>query len=220
MHGFGQLGPGGNLSGDANPHLGPGRLPVQGMSGERCLVMDKFDHGAASKAISSLELRGMNKAVSRHWLSVWRNEKPPTSSRFFETCNWRSTPAIAIFEVCKGQSITCVLAGSYYRVALGFELTGQDLLALTPAADRETRLERVWAIGDGAIMAAQRKFASLSGGEESIEEVYLPLSDVAKPDTRTYLMHSNWRPVGEGWVQGSAGTNLGLADEPNALSLG
>src|SRR5690349_21460025 len=88
------------------------------------------------------------------------DEHPPTQTRFLECCDWRLKPAIAIFQVRKGEWIRCTLSGSFYRIALGFDLAGQDMLALTPAADRATRLTRVWAIGDGAAMAATRKIRS------------------------------------------------------------
>jgi hypothetical protein len=128
-------------------------------------------------------------------------------------------PAIATFEVRRNKSLRCIHAGGYFRLALGFELAGQDILALTPAAERQERLERTWAIGNGLIVTGARKFRTRFGAEETAEEIYLPLSDATDLDTRMYLMHSSWRPVGEEWVQGTVATTLELTRDHQSVSL-
>lgn len=181
--------------------------------------MKAFSRASASQAIAALGLRGINTEVARHWLRVWSDGRPPRTTRFFESCDARQVPAMAIFEVSHDQSLRCILAGSYYGLALGFELAGQDILALTPAADRSTRLQRAWSIGDGALLTGTRSFIVSSRDSVEEQEVYLPFSDGRTQNTRTYLMHTNWRPAGEAWLQGNVGTNLELVRDLHATSL-
>lgn len=181
--------------------------------------MSALNHLAASGAVSALRLTGTSRDLAARWLSLWSDKRPPSRTLFYERCDRRFIPAIAFFEVRRGQSIRCLYAGSYFRLALGFELSGQDVLALTPAGDRQTRLERAWKIGDGAILIGRRNFRTHSANNTRADELYLPLSDASGPDKRTYLMHTGWRPSGEDWIQGSVATNLELVRDLNSVPL-
>lgn len=181
--------------------------------------MSALTHFAASNAVAALRLSGSNKLVARSWLSSWSNEQPPGWLQFGERCDWRLKPGIACFEVHRGISVNCITAGGYFRLALGVDLTGQNILALTPAADRENRMERAWTIGNGAIQTGGRTFRSLFGRNERADELYLPLYDERDADLPAFLMHSNWRPDGDEWVPGAVTTDLGPVSDPNTVFL-
>ena len=85
-------------------------------------------------------------------------------------------------------------AGSYYERVLGFDLTGQDILILTPAALREERLARAWHIVQGAVTVSQRPYQLSTGGTLMVEEIALPFGDTLADKTRYFLMHNDWRP--------------------------
>ena len=182
--------------------------------------MKVFSHSTASEAVAALGLSGANLQVAQQWLAAWSDGRPPRGARFFAKCDGRNIPAFAIFEVSQGESLRCVLAGAYFGMALGFDLSGQNMLILTPAADRAMRMERAWSIGDGAILSGKRDISVGGAPATAHEEVYLPLADSSKESVRTYLMHTNWRPVGDAWVQGRVTTNLELVHELQASPLG
>ena len=177
------------------------------------------DHRTAWRAVAALRLNGGNRDAARCWLSLWNSGKPPSRARFIPNCEWQLRPAFAVLEVCRGQSIRCLFAGINFRLALGFDLAGQNVLSLTPAAHREARLAYAWAIGEGLIMTGRRKFRNSVGAETHADEIYLPLSDRPASDVRTYLMHSDWRPEGEDWLEGRVNTDLDLALEPHTAAL-
>jgi len=181
--------------------------------------MSMLTMSGAARAIERLNPSEANRAVGESWLSLWSGGKPPTGERFIKSCHSSLVPALAVFEIHERGPIKCVLAGAFYQLALGFNLTGQDILLIAPAADREIRLERMWSVANGAVMSANRNFALLGGGSVSVEEIYLPL--FARPDAaaRFYLHHSNWRPVGHEWMAGTVKTNLNLAQNPSAISI-
>lgn len=177
------------------------------------------DRRTAFKAVAALRLNDGNKDAARCWLSSWNIGKPPTRERFFRNCDWRLEPAIAIFEVRREQSVRCIQSGLNFRLALGFDLAGQDARSLTPAAHRGARLANAWAIGEGLIMTGNRKFRNKVGGETKADEIYLPLSDRPSDDVRTYLMHSDWRPASEDWTEGRVSTDLDLSHDPHTAAL-
>jgi hypothetical protein len=87
------------------------------------------------------------------------------------------------------------------------------------AANRPDRLANAWAIGEGLIMTGHRKIRDSAGGETHALEIYLPLSDRPSTDMRLYLMNSDWRPVGDDWLEGRVNTNLDLTLDPHAAAL-
>jgi hypothetical protein len=154
----------------------------------------------ASKALSRLRLQGATSEVASYWLARWTGDKAPTWERFCEKCDWRHRPAIALFEIHREKSIRCIQAGAFYRIATGLDLAGKDMLASVPAAQRLTRLERLWSVGMGAIMVEKSDMARTS----AVEEIYFPLAAGRAADMRYYLQYSNWRPDGAGWISQSA----------------
>lgn len=157
----------------------------------------------ARAAVEALKLSGANSEVADYWLSCWDQGRPPTWNRFRIQQLARHRPAIAVFEVHFGASIICRLAGSYYKLALGAELLGVDLVTLTPNAQREQRWMNVATILEGAVSVATRTITSGAGSPYSCEELIVPFADYSDSGGQRYLLHSNWRPAQEQLILGA-----------------
>lgn len=107
--------------------------------------------------------------------------------------------------------LTCLAAGSFYHLALGYDLTGGDVLAVTPESEQKARLTRCWSLIEGAVSVSQRVFESSMGTAISAQGIILPLSDVGPDDARHLMMHTNWRPSASEMILGPVKTNTGAA---------
>ncbi len=167
-----------------------------------------FEIAQVRAALAALRLTGANVEVASRWLSLWQEGAPPTLSRFDAHPLPALTPAMAIFEIKHGESLQCVRAGAYCQLAIGFDLTGQDVLAITNDVDRDARLDWCWKIVEGAATVSYRAFKSAQSAVVYAQGMSLPLAD-AKPDgTRVFFMHTNWRPQAMDWVEGSVHGDL------------
>lgn len=173
----------------------------------------------AANAVAALDLKGPNKDVAAYWLSRWRDDKPPYRGDFDQAQIGRHSPAIAIFEIRKGESIPCISAGAFYRLALGYDLTGQDLLSITDAVEREDRLDWCWRIVEGAVTVSYRTFKSEGRGAANAQGVSLPFRDIEDDGARYFLMHTNWRPVGDDWIDGSVTADAQTPDVRRIISF-
>ncbi len=108
----------------------------------------------------------------------------------------------------RDESLTCVKGGALLRVALGFDVSNKDLLALVPASHRQPRLDWAWAITQGAVTVLMRKFKSCDGSEGLAQGIALPFSGEDAEGGRNFLMHTNWRPVGSDWIIGNVDVDL------------
>ena len=54
-----------------------------------------------------------------------------------------------------------------------------------------------------AVSVTYRRFTSKEGPSRLAQGVSLPLSDTQTGDSRFFLMHTNWRPVGTDWIAGN-----------------
>jgi hypothetical protein len=184
-------------------------MPIRSWSRER-----------ARRAIESLGLLGGNAEVAAHWLASWDRHVPPVWSRFDLAPLAQHLPAIAVFEVTPGERIVCLLAGSLYKLALGFELTGRDLIALTPERLRAERWKNVTQIIRGGVSVATRSIYRVGARPVESEELALPFADANDRGTAHYLVHSNWRPDYEESTSNAAPrAHAGLADRQRIVSF-
>src|ERR1700761_3914522 len=146
--------------------------------------------------------------VALHWLGAWRNGLPPRRRSFDLDALWQYKPAMMLCRVVKDKSLTCVHGGAFLRVALGYDISGRNLLALFPEDKRAGELERAWAIAEGAISVRYRKFASKDGQEGLAQGIALPFSGQDAAGGRHFLMHTNWRPVGTDWIMGNVDVDI------------
>jgi hypothetical protein len=176
-------------------------------------------HHAAAAAITALRYNGANLDVAQHWLSGWRHGHPPRMSASTLEALWQYKPAVMICRVVKDKSLTCIKAGALLRVALGFDASNRDLLALLPQDSRAFELERAWAITEGAITVRYRRFSSKDGHEGLSQGIALPFSGEDADGGRYFLMHTNWRPVGNDWVMGNVDVELGNTSRREMISF-
>jgi hypothetical protein len=167
-----------------------------------------WDIGAARTALGGLRLNGANVDVAERWLALWQDGAPPTLARFDAQFSPSLAPAIMIFEIRRDTSLVCLRAGEYNRLALGFDMTGQSLLSLTNNVDREDRLDWCWKIVEGAATVSYRAFKPQTGAIIYAQGLSLPLSDRLPGGQRYFFSHSNWRPTGNDWIEGSVNADL------------
>lgn len=151
-------------------------------------------------ALTTLErmgLTGSNLAVAQYWLSLWQGDRPPTRSAFNPARIAKRLPAVALIQVREGETAVFKLAGHWFRLATGIELTGKNMLALTPKLEQAERIRNTAAIVQGAIFCATRPFLRDDGAFDMVQEICLPFADRAEDGTRRYLLHSDWQPQGD-----------------------
>jgi hypothetical protein len=150
---------------------------------------------SAETALESLGFNSKNAALAHYWLSLWDGDTPPTRGALNPARMKELLPGIAIFDCRPDESLRCRLAGSAIVAGLGVDVTGQDLIALTPPAFRKARLERSSRVTQGAISRRHQKFTERTGGAALVEDIHLPLSGIAEDGSRSILFHADWRPV-------------------------
>ena len=178
--------------------------------------MEVFTRAAA--AVEALALKGANIDVAAHWLSSWHGDRPPSSGGFDTQPIWRHTAALAVFEVREDTSLTCISAGAYYRMALGYDLVGQDVLSITTVPVRAERLRWCWNIVEGAVTVSQRAYNSKEHGHVIAQGVSLPFSDRRLDGSGRFLMHINWRPVGTDWIEGQVAADAQPPEDRRLIS--
>jgi hypothetical protein len=168
-----------------------------------------FDFHGAKARLESESLTERNRKIVEHWLSLWPGDALPQRGDFRPRGVAPLLTGIALFDVVPNQSVTCRLAGTALRGALGVDITGKDWLALTKEAQRATRLARYTAIAEGNAAISLLEAPHVSGAIITAEQVLLPFE--SEPGgICTVLMHVDWRP--------SYSDNLPEAPESGALA--
>ena len=87
--------------------------------------MTNWDKATVVDVIASAGLEGANKPIVAHWLSQWRNGNAPAIAGFDTGPIVAHAPGIAIFEIRQNESLKCLKAGAFYRLAVGFDMEGE-----------------------------------------------------------------------------------------------
>jgi hypothetical protein len=111
-------------------------------------------------------------------------------------------------EIREDKSLRCIQGGAFIRLALGFDIKGQDLLALSPVGERDARMAYWWQVVEGAVSVTYREFKSKEGPSGFAQGIGLPFSDRRPDGSRYFLMHTNWRPVGTDWIDGNVRADI------------
>ncbi len=136
-----------------------------------------------------------NTALARYWLSLWDGDKPPARGDLNPARMKQMLPGIAIFDCRPDERLHCRLAGSAIVAGLGVDVTGKDIVALTPTPFRKARLERSSQVVRGAISRRHQRYQTRVGGAVLVEDIHLPLSGIAEDGSRSILFHADWRPT-------------------------
>ncbi|GEM_PF-977535 len=155
--------------------------------------LNNFSKAAALHCFEEEPVGKEAEGVVRYWLSLWRGDALPRRADFSPRQIVDQLPNIAIFEIVPDQSIRCRLAGSHIVEGAGLDITGKDILALTPLAERPIRLSRFSTIARGAIGRGLRPGFRDSGEAQFAEEIMLPFGDVSASGARQVLVHIDWR---------------------------
>ena len=155
--------------------------------------MTEFSRAAALRCFEEDPVGKEADSVVRYWLSLWRGDALPRRADFSPRKIVDQLPRIAIFEIVPDQSIRCRLAGTHIVEGAGQDITGKDILALTPPADRAMRLARFSTVARGAIGRGLRAGFRDSGEAQYAEEIMLPFGEVSANGARQVLVHIAWR---------------------------
>lgn len=135
-----------------------------------------------------------NRRLADYWLSLWDGDALPARRRFEPAPMRDLLPGIMIQQVKPDVSMHVRLSGTAINQAFGRDITGCDLLALSPPGIRAERLARNSRVADGAIGLAVRRAKSRLGVDVVGQELHLPFRDVIADGARLILFHTDWRP--------------------------
>jgi hypothetical protein len=158
-------------------------------------VAERWSKQTAEEALEALAFNAKNAALARYWLSLWDGDKPPARGDLNPARMKEMLPGIAIMGCRPDESLHCRLAGSAIVAGLGMEVTGRDLVALTPPSFRKARLDRTSQVVRGAISRRHQQYQSRARGPVLVEDIYLPLSGIGEDGSRSILFHADWRPA-------------------------
>jgi len=158
------------------------------------VVIRRFDRQIAERVLASWSLAVGNRRLADYWLSLWEGDELPQRRRFAPAAVRDLLAGIMIQEVKPGVRMTVRLCGTAINQAFGRDLTGCDLIALSPPAVRAERLARNSRIAEGAIGLATRRGETRMGRPVASQEIHLPFADITEDGARLILLHSSWRP--------------------------
>jgi hypothetical protein len=148
----------------------------------------------ATAAFEGLPLQAENRRIVAYWLSLWEGNLLPLRARFEPVRVRDLLPGVVIMEIKPRERVLIRLSGSAINRAFGRDITGMDILAMTPERYRATRLERNSQVAEGAASLVHRSGVSRAGEPWASEEVQLPFRDVTADGARLVLLHTTWRP--------------------------
>ena len=153
----------------------------------------RFNKDLAMRCFAENPPGSDSRSVADYWLSLWKGDELPLRADFKPRNISDQLPVISIFEVIPDKSIHCRLHGSVLAQGFGEDITGKDWLALTPSAERSTRLQRWSDVARGAIGRGLRVGRRESGEPQYSEEMMLPFGEVGADGARQVLYHLSWR---------------------------
>lgn len=177
------------------------------------------DYVRAKDAIIALNLHGANRAVAELWLARWHNGEPPKMRSFRAVMGLEYKPAAILCQITQANSLHCISGGAVMRVALGYDISATDLLALTPVGERDMRLDYWWNVVEGAVSVTYREYASADGPSGLAQSVGLPFSDRNVDGSRYFVMHTNWRPVGTDCIEGNVQVDIHSPPQRQIISF-
>lgn len=128
-------------------------------------------------------------------------------------------PGVMIQEITPGVSMIVRLSGTAINAAFGRDLTGWDLIAMSPDGARTERLARNSDVAKGAIALGVRRRTTRLGHETESQEIQLPFGDVTADGARQILFHTSWRPENAQPGVAEVGDVLRLAESFDTVSL-
>ncbi len=155
-----------------------------------------FDYALAEEAMAALPLDARNRQLTDYWLSLWDGDALPARARFEPARVRDHLPGIMLMEIKPGCYVRARLAGTAVNQAFGIDLTGRDILSLSPPDVRQGRLERNSIVAGGAASFTVRRALSRLGSLVRSQEIQLPFADMTPDGARLVLFHSSWRPEG------------------------
>jgi hypothetical protein len=156
--------------------------------------LTRWNRQTAEQALGALGFNAKNRALAQYWLSLWDGDTPPARGAINPARMKDMLPGIAIFGCRPNEGVHCRLAGSAIVMGLGVDVTGRDLIAMTPPEFQKPRLERASRVALGAVSRRHQRFLTRTGDAVLVEDIQLPLSGVAEDGSRAILYHADWRP--------------------------
>ena len=157
--------------------------------------MPAFLKSMAIDGFAALALAPESRQIFDYWASLWEGDALPVRARFEPLRVRALLPGVMIMEVKPGERVFVRLSGSAVNAAVGMDLTGKDLLALTPEDKRGERLERNSNSARGNAGWCIRSGTHADGTAWRGEEIYLPFRDTTEDGARLILYHSTLRPL-------------------------
>lgn len=156
--------------------------------------MIHFDKTLAVEAVEAMSLSAANRRLAHYWLSLWKSDEPPLRGDILPSKIKDLLAGIAIIDLRADGTACCRLAGSSICMAIGMDITGKDILALTPEQFRAERRARYEAVTAGAISRNVKRLMTRFNQPVLVEDIQLPLSGATDGSVGQILYHGDWRP--------------------------
>jgi PAS domain len=159
-----------------------------------CDAAPAFDRAFAAASLRGQPWSACNRKLAEYWLTLWDGDALPARTRFSPGAVRELLPGIMIMEIAPNRRIAVRLAGTAINAAFGVDITGKDLLALSPSESRDGRLARNSLVAAGAASLCLRYAKSRLGETVASQEIQLPFRDFTADGARLVLFHTSWRP--------------------------
>lgn len=154
-----------------------------------------FSRAAAERALGDYPLMRCNRRVVDCWLSLWEGDEFPRRADFDPQMVPAEIPGLMVQEIKKGAYVRVRQSGKSVNQAFGLDMTGRDILELSPPDERAPRRERNDPVADGAASYCVRSANMPDGTVAVSQEVQLPFRDITPDGARLVLFHTSWRAV-------------------------
>ncbi len=145
-----------------------------------------------TKLLAPDALTSRNRILFDYWQSLRTGHALPNRADFDPARVRPVLSRLSLFDARAGERLTCRLAGSTIRQALGFELAGRDLDAYTPAALRRQRLDSYHRILSGMALRSTRTALLTSGRQMTWQELVLPFGDRQEDGSQQVLIMADF----------------------------
>ena len=179
-----------------------------------------WSFAAASLAVKELDLLGTHCSVANYWLSLWKDNTPPTFSTFDPSRIREAIAGLSIFEVRSDDQVTCRFAGAAYKFFFGFDIVGRNWIELTPPGERQLRQARIRTIVGGAVCLGRRRAPDRVPDQELFCDLNLPLAPAELGAPYHFLVYADWRPTeSESRIRRSRSATRATAETFRAISI-
>jgi hypothetical protein len=151
---------------------------MSAISRERCRSLDAIARG--------------NRRVFDYWQSLRTDSGLPSRSSFAPAQVKSALSRLLVAQVWPHEKVICRLSGTEIVRAVGYDLTGTDIVEQSPPSFRQERLARYSNCFEGFVHRSLRNMPNSYGEIIQSELLILPFSDIREDGSRLALLSVDW----------------------------